>query len=104
MTETYHNTTHERGQILVDYQGQTLCQDGAVLEFFQDHPRQLFTPSEIHHRVFAPNVPLTSTRRAISNLTRKGKLVKTNQKKDGPFGRPEYLWRLDISPGQGELF
>ena len=46
-------------------------------------------------------VLLTSVRRAISNLTAAGVLVKLDLVVDGPWGRPEGLWSL---PAQGGLF
>ena len=91
---TYHNTTHSTGEELRDYRRKTLAQDQFILEFFRKHPNNEFTPSEVLHRLFTENVPLTSVRRAMTNLTNDGKLVKTPHQRKGPFGRPEHCWRL----------
>ena len=61
------------------------------------HPDKKYTPSQIAVELYKElsGVPLTSIRRAITNLTFPGSLVKTNVKTTGPYGRPEYYWRLD---------
>ena len=51
------------------------------------------TASEIHEITFPIEVPLTSTRRALSTLVEQGEAIKTDQQKDGPFGRPEYIYK-----------
>ena len=75
-------------------------QEEAVLRFFREHPGP-WSPSQVHARVFSDRVPLTSTRRSMSNLSDADRypesgppLRKTAQRVDGPFGRPEHLWRL----------
>ena len=99
---TYHNTTHSTGEELRDFRRKTLAQDHLVLEFFKKHPNETFTPSQVLHRLFAENVPVTSVRRAMTNLTDRGKLEKTTEQRKGPFGRPEYCWRLP--GGQLDMF
>ena len=42
--------------------------------------------------------PLTSIRRAIHDLTDKGLLFKTDRKRHGLYGRPEYIWSLLAVP------
>ena len=73
-------------------------QEAAVLAFFRSNPGA-WSPSQVHALVFGPRVPLTSTRRAISNLSDPDRwpsppLTKTDMRIDGPFGRPEHTWRL----------
>mgnify|MGYP003118974616 CR=1 FL=1 len=38
--------------------------------------------------------PLTSVRRAMTNLTTDGKLMKTNRYVIGNYDKPEHLWEL----------
>ena len=38
------------------------------------------------------NCPLTSIRRAMTNLTTDGKLIKTNRYVIGIYDKPEHLW------------
>ena len=73
-------------------------QEAAVLAFFRANPGA-WSPSQVHSRVFGERVPLTSTRRAITNLSDPNRypdppLRKTDERVDGPFGRPEHMWRL----------
>lgn len=75
-------------------------QEAAVLAFFRANPGA-WSPSQVHERVFPQDVPLTSTRRAMTNLADKERhqgeppLMKVEEeRRRGPFGRPEHLWRL----------
>lgn len=73
-------------------------QEQAVLAFFRLNPGA-WSPSQVHERVFSDRVPLTSTRRCLTNLSDPERypdppLRKTDERIDGPFGRPEHLWRL----------
>ena len=105
---SFYNTTRESGDRLVCYEAVALSQEELVLQFFQQHPDELLKPSQIHSRVFTPSVPLTSVRRAITNLTKCGILEKTEWKGMGTFGRPVYCWRLNCEPSdvveQQDLF
>ncbi len=77
-----------------DNRGQwAVAQDVAVLTFFRLRPWESFSPSQIHG-VVGKGAPVTSIRRAMTNLTKKGCLVKLKDKRTGPFGRPEHLWIL----------
>ena len=96
----YHNT--QGLEDTRDYQRKALTQDERLLRFFESMPfGELFSPSELHSAVL-PEAPLTSTRRALSNLTATERLVKTDMLVDGPYGRPEGLWKL-AEPVQGRL-
>jgi hypothetical protein len=53
--------------------------------------------------------PITSIRRALTNLTNEGKIIKTGVKTVGLYNKKEHLWRLrtaqdDIDPDQYKLF
>lgn len=49
--------------------------------------------------------PLTSVRRAITNLTESGYLEKGDKTSPGMYGRPEHLWRKKREQrAQGSLF
>src|SRR5688572_15180494 len=54
------------------------------------------TPSEILKRYEErwPAIPITSVRRSLSNLTKEGKLIMTDQMFTGLYGKPEHLWRV----------
>ena len=97
MRDSYHNTTRERPERLTRYEAQAKRQDLRILEFFKNHRGLHFTPSQVHKAV-GGGAPITSIRRAMTNLTSTAHLVKTQDKVEGPYGRPEYQWML---PGDG---
>lgn len=97
----YFNTTHQTPPESTRFRQKAAGQDELILEFFEHNPRGTYTPSEILRFVFENSCPITSARRSITNLTNAAKLQKTTQQKPGPYGRPEYAWRL--STGQLEL-
>lgn len=107
-TNAFHNTTNEGGSQLQRYQNQALSQERRLLIYFKDDYKyhgsyMLVTPTAALKHVFSNKVPITSVRRALSNLTRDGKLIMTG-KAMGPYGRPEHYWRLVDQAPQRELF
>lgn len=98
---SYHNTTNSDGADLVEYELKADTQEALIFAFFESHPDRELSPSYVHQHVL-PRAPITSVRRAISNLTHAGLLTKTDTQLDGPYGRPEYLWQL-TRPTQGRL-
>ena len=96
---SYFNKTSETGERLVEYRLKASSQDELILEMFMNG--ELYSPSQVQAAVL-PNAPITSVRRAITNLTTIGKLVKTGRKVRGLYNRPEYCWKLN-DPQQGEL-
>jgi hypothetical protein len=103
---SFYNSTGETGGNLVQFQHVTLRQEDVILRFFRTHPGRLYTPSQINQLL--PQAPITSIRRALSNLTRDGWLVKTTSKRQGQVGRPEHCWLYphQAAPrvANGELF
>lgn len=91
--DSYFNTTKETGDQLASYRHKAKGQEAVIMKFFLEHPGRLFTPSQLNPLL--PRAPLTSVRRAISDLTTAGVLVKTAQKRPGLFGRPELHWKLN---------
>lgn len=98
----YHNTTHLTGAELQDSTQKAETQTEKVLRFFKVHSGYKYPPSFVHN-VIGGNSPLTSTRRALSDLTKKGELEKTEHKRVGAYGKPEYMWRLKQEEGQQTL-
>ena len=100
---SYHNTLAHEGDQLRQYEQKAMSQDDAILEWFEHRNRidnHGHTPSEVVW-IFE-NTPLTSVRRSMNTLTKQGKLIKTDEQRMGPYGRPETVWRL-AGPVQGEL-
>ncbi len=105
----YHNTTNVSGDQLARYQDKALSQDQRLLAYFElvynsGGGYLLLTPSVAKALVFGDKIPITSVRRALSNLTREGDLVKTGKRAKGPYGRPEFCWSLAPKHQQKDLF
>jgi hypothetical protein len=93
-SRSFHNTIGLQGDELAQATYRAGSQEAVILSFFQHHRNRMFTPSEIHKTLFTPTTPLTSIRRAITNLTTAGYLRKTEIKTQGPYGLPEHCWYL----------
>ena len=91
--KSYYNTTSEAGQKLLNYNKQAQSQNEVILSFFRlaKNRNKEFTPMEVSEKT---KILFTSVRRALSWLTDTRKLVKTENKKQGKFGRPNYTWKL----------
>ncbi len=91
---SYHNTTNSQGQELMDYQLKAETQKEAIIELFDKHEK--LSPSQAWRKYMLgcgkSNVPITSIRRCISDLTREGYLKQTTEKMFGSYGRQEYKW------------
>jgi hypothetical protein len=95
----YYNTTNENGSLLKANTKQAENQTALTLSVFQTYPTYTFSADEvwnflIDNEAINEQTPLTSIRRAITDLTNAGKIVKTNRKVLGSAGRKTYTWRL----------
>ena len=110
----YHKTTNTAPDELRRYQTAAKTQDEKVLGWFLAHAGQALTASQVHTGmlqvgIIPINTPLTSIRRAMSNLSGGGqwatanrpRLVKTDETRIGLYGRREHAYRLVT--GQQEL-
>lgn len=95
MSNSYHNTTLESGATLDKRERKAKSQEDLILDYFQRRYHFGRSPSQVQQRLGLQRVPITSIRRAMTNLTARGKLIKTDAKVDGPFGHQEYLWKLN---------
>jgi len=101
---SYHNTTESTGPERRRYQDKAVSQETKILAHFKGRPGAEITPSFVVKYYFNNSVPITSVRRALTNLTNAGELVKTNKQVKGPYGRPEFQWRLADKYKQQEMF
>ena len=92
VTSKYHNTTGLIGEQLTREYIRTGTQNDKVLQWFRQHPGE-YTPSQVWRWMDLTNVPLTSIRRAITDLT-PDYLEKTGTMKIGIYGKPEGCWRV----------
>ena len=100
----YYDTTHLRDHLSREaYKEQhrlfllrNCRQEDAILKIAERMVDGEFSPSKMLQKLEAcgRNIPITSVRRAISDLTRNGDLVKTDKQVMGIYGRKEYVWRI----------
>lgn len=91
----FYNTIGLIGETLKQAREAGMKQKDIVLSAFEGNPNKFFSPSEIEKLTgfLGYNWPITSIRRAISDLTNEGKLIKSaTANKTGSYGRPEYSW------------
>ena len=89
----YYNTTKEDGKFLEVREAKALNQEMQILNIFKREKRAL-TASEVWDLFGQIYAPLTSMRRAITNLKSDGIIEKTDEKKKGLYGQPEYKYKL----------
>ena len=99
----YYNTTESTQPELKQYREQTDSQEDRILNYLK-HYQCRVSPSQACLSIFLDRIPITSVRRALTNLTDSGHLVKTDTQVKGPYGRPEFQWRLADKYKQQELF
>jgi len=101
---SYYNTTHLTGFELKESRRKANTQEDRILTFFEKNADKAFSPEEIQTYCMMANRPLTSVRRAITNLTKEGCLRKTSHMKPGNYGKPVHTWQYQNPIPQGELF
>ena len=89
----YYNTNAEEGSVLEASEKQADSQEDTILKYFQAHPTCLYSPSWFQ-KVLMPQTPITSIRRAITNLANAGHLVKTSYMVKGLYHKKEHAWQL----------
>ena len=104
---SFYNTTHETGSTLKESHHKATSQESRILNYFLMFGKPL-SPLMILQQM-SLNCPITSVRRALTNLTLDNKLIKTDDYVVGDYGKREHLWRLRteddfINPDQFTLF
>lgn len=93
----YHETTSITAHQRERYKLAADSQEAAILAWFLARPTGVKqSPEQINNAVL-PDAPLTSVRRALTNLTRAGELERTPETTIGRYGRPVHLWKLPAS-------
>lgn len=89
---TYYNTNKESGNTLAASQAQAGRQEDRILAVFAGlAPGQRLTPFEVKD-ILRVKWPITSIRRAITNLTSDGELVKHDRMRMGDYGKDNHTW------------
>ena len=86
----FYNTINEVSSVLVTSHTNTRTQEAIILDCFKSAQEPL-SPSMVHF-LTKLKCPITSIRRAMSDLSKDGKLVKLEQFTIGKFGKREHLW------------
>lgn len=90
---SFYNTVPISGIDLSQAEKNAKGQEALVLEVYRKYPQNQFTPFEMLELI-GINYPVTSIRRALTNLTSKGLLIKTEAKRKGKYGMVNNTWRL----------
>jgi len=104
MNNSFYNIINASGDTLHAFETNAQSQEEIILNFFKEHPVTAYTPATIHKTVL-PKAPITSVRRAMTNLTKAYQLEKTDIQGQGDYDKPNYMWRLvRQEPTQSLLF
>ena len=106
MEKGFFNTVNLKGEKLKESWKAALTQQERVLFILKANKKGM-TPSDVHkiYCHYWNTCPITSIRRAMSNLTENGDLEKTQNQAEGIYGKPNYIWKYIVSePIQGDLF
>ena len=92
---SYYNTTKQKANNLKDWELKALSQEMLVKKFMELNKDLSFTPFEIQEAFVEEDViwPITSVRRALTNLTKDNVLIKTDELVPADYGRPNYKWQ-----------
>ncbi len=92
-TKPFYNTIPLKGEELQSAITNAESQEEKIEIFFKANPRSEFTPFTVAELLEIECI--NSCRRAITNLTKKGILVKTGKFVDGRFGVKNNCWKLN---------
>lgn len=88
---SFHNTIDLVGDELEKENINCSKQEDRILKLFEGKMSP-FEVMEKYNKIYSA-IPITSVRRAITNLTERGKLIKLDKEfKTGEYGKPNHLW------------
>ena len=90
----FYNTISAKGKKRQKYEDGAKTQQEVIHKFFTMQKNKAFTPFEVQYILFGDKIPITSIRRAMSNLASDGILEKTNILVGEKYGKPNHKWRL----------
>ena len=93
---SYYNTNKESGKTLITSKTKANKQELKVLKFFEANNKdERFSAEDVLAQVdFGRSVPITSVRRAMTNLTYAGYLKDFFYEK-GTFGKQIHTWQIN---------
>ena len=101
---TFYQTIDQVGSALKESNKKVKRQEDLIFALFEKRNEPL-SPSMVLIES-GLNCPITSIRRAITDLTNSGRIVKTDRQVKGMYGKAEHLWELPDTkePKQVSLF
>lgn len=97
MSNHWFNTINFEGEGLKREEAKAAKQEELILRLFKANPDKALSPSQVHTivgRKYQIYPPITSIRRALTNLTGRMELVKTDNMIPGTYHLPEHTWKL----------
>ena len=91
----FFNTTKLKGESLKTSKKNSKSQDMKILDFFRLNKDIKMSPSYVHKSLFNELTPLSSIRRAITNLSNSGYLLKCKDMIEGNYGKLEHTWKFN---------
>ena len=92
---TYYNTNNENGSQLLKSIQKGLTQEHIIIDIFKNANNQGYSASQIHKIFGDDNVPLTSIRRAMSNLCYEENFLEiTDKMVMGIYGKKEHIYKI----------
>jgi len=88
----FFNTNQTQGQELKEAKQKARTQQDEIYDLFVKH--RAMTPFDVIEKGGYDPMQITSIRRAITNLTNAGKLVKTERVRKERLGKRNHLWRI----------
>ena len=93
MGNSYFNTNKEQGETLKSSNTKAKTQEDDVFAMFKEAEKMSASEAWVIYNLEG-NTPLTSIRRAITNLCNQGVLVKTDKTKKGLYGKSEHIYKV----------
>jgi hypothetical protein len=92
---SFHKTIPLSAAEVLEKEENAKSQEEKIMYLFRAY-NQKMTPSDVYKRyqLVWPAIPITSCRRALSNLTRDNKLNMLDEMKMGMYGVREHFWAL----------
>ena len=103
MRNSYYNTNQESGYTLKSSNVKANSQEESIIKIFTDNPK--LSASEAWKIYDSEGVtPITSIRRAITNLCNEGLLMKTDDTKEGLYGKKEHIYKISKENSLNHIF
>ena len=102
-TTFFFNSISLNGRDLEKAQKQAETQETKILDLLKRHPTANFTKSEIKQKLvsegkISEKTPASSISRGLSNLSKKGEILKLSEMRIGEFDKPNHVWQFKLEP------